>query len=48
MSKPTRKRRAAATSNVDPATLAEQQLTARLRRQAHMRLLTKRRRKSGQ
>jgi hypothetical protein len=48
MSKLQTNRRTAATPDLDPATLAKQKLVAHLRRQARMRLLKKRQKKSGQ
>ncbi len=48
MSKLQTSRRTGATPDLDPATLAKQSLVGHLRRQAQMRLLKKRRKKSGQ
>ena len=48
MSKLQTSRRTVARPDLDPATLARQSLVERLRRQAQMRLLKKRRKKSGQ
>jgi len=48
MSKRKFTKRTTATSNVDPATLAQQKLFERLREGANRRLLKRRRQKSGQ
>lgn len=48
MSNPQTSSRTAATPDLDPAKLAQQSRAAHLRRQAQMRLLKKRRKKSGQ
>ena len=48
MSKVQTSRRTVATPDLDPAALAKASLVAHLRRQARMRLLKKRQKKSGQ
>lgn len=48
MSNQKTRKRTAATSDLDPAALAKQETTERLRRQARARLLKRRQRKSGQ